>query len=185
MQHDSDRRSDLWSGLFWIVLGLAIVVHSAGMPVPRNLGATTLTGPGFLPMILGGMLALLGVVLMIRARRASGADAQTSPAPADQVPSGVVQANAPEPDPAPEETSNMRAAIALMLMVAYAASLALRQPFIPCTTLFVTVFVTVFNWQDRNTGKRLSTIIGALLLAGATAIAIEFIFEQIFFVRLP
>lgn len=176
MQKDSDRRGDLWSGLFWIVLGLAIAVHSAGMPVPRNLGATTLTGPGFLPMLLGGALSLMGLVLMIRARRATGADPQTEPLPASQS----------SADPSSEEpASNMRAAVALVLMVAYAASLALRQPFVLCTTLFVTVFITVFNWQDHSTGQRLRTIVGALLLAGATAISIEFVFEQIFFVRLP
>lgn len=75
--------------------------------------------------------------------------------------------------------------VALVLMVAYAAALALRQPFIPGTILFVTVFVTIFNWSEKSTQQRLKTAIGALLLATITAVVIQFLFEQIFYVRLP
>lgn len=158
------NRADRWTGLFWIVLGGAIIAYSSGMPIPRNLGATTLTGPGFVPMLLGGALALLGGSLTLRARR--GGDAYAPDAPEGPI-------------------SNGRAMVALVLMVAYAAALALRQPFIPGTILFVTLFVTVFNWADKSMQQRLKTACGALLLATITAIVIQFLFEQIFFVRLP
>ena len=163
MQDQTTSRADLWSGLFWIVLGAAITVHSAGMPVPRNLGATTMTGPGFLPMLLGGALALMGLTLAVRALRAPRTDA---------------------PETA-EPVSNGRAFLALVLMVAYAAALATRQPFVPSTVLFVTVFVTLFNWQGQDPGRRIRTVLGALAMAAACAFAIEFVFEQLFFVRLP
>lgn len=166
MQADSARRADLWSGLFWIVLGGAIIAHAGTMPIPRHLGATALTGPGLVPALLGGALGLLGAVLVVRALR------------------GVV---VPGPDArdAPDSISNTRALGALLLMVAYAAALALRQPFVPLTVAFVALFVAGFNWRGRGVRARLRLAAGALALGGATALTVEFVFEQLFYVRLP
>lgn len=164
--HDNNvRKSDVWMGLFWVGLGLAIIIHASGMPIPRNLGATTMTGPGFLPMLLGGGLALLGGVLALRALR----EAPPRPGPV-----------------AEEQVSNGRAVLSLVYMVFYAALLATRQPFVPITIVFIALFVVTFNWREgRGTAARLRLLAGALVLAAATAFLIEFVFEQIFFVRLP
>lgn len=166
MQADTARRTDLWSGLFWIVLGGAIIAHAGTMPIPRHLGATALTGPGLVPALLGGTLGLLGAVLAIRSlhgRAVPGAEAQVDPA----------------------TISNARAFAALVLMVIYAAALALRQPFLPWTIGFVALFVAAFNWHGRPARARLRLVAGALALGVATAVSVEFVFEELFYVRLP
>ena len=160
------RQMDVWSGVFWIIFGGAIVACSASMPIPRHLGATILTGPGLVPSLLGGALMILGAVLSIRAlrnRTVDWEDANTDP----------------------ETVSNGRALAALVMMVGYAALLATRQPFLPATIAFVTAFVVAFNWEGRDGKSRAKVIAGALTLAVCTAVAVQFVFETLFFVRLP
>jgi len=166
VQHRQARANDFWSGLFWIVLGVAIAGHSATMPVPTHLGATTLTGPGLVPGLLGAGLALLGLILSIRAVR------------------GTAIAGAEDAED-PSTVSFSRAMLALVLMVAYAAALALRQPFVPSTVLFITVFATAFNWAGRGWRPKARVVAGALVLALVTGFTVEFLFETVFFVRLP
>lgn len=159
-------RTDLWSGLFWIVFGGAIIAYSVTMPIPRHLGATVLTGPGLVPALLGGALILLGAVLSVRALRGQsieGADQQAEP----------------------DSVSAARALGALVLMFIYAAFLASRQPFVPCTVVFITLFVSAFNWAGRNLRGRVFLVAGALALGLAVAFAVEFVFETVFLVRLP
>lgn len=166
MQSQQARTADLWTGLFWIIFGGAIAAHASTMPIPQHLGATTLTGPGLVPGLLGGALVLLGAVLAIRALRGQA----------------IVGPDAPSD---PSEVSNGRALSALALITLYAASIATRQPFVVCTVIFITVFVAVFNWRERALADRVKTLLGAAALGLAVAFALEFVFESIFYVRLP
>jgi hypothetical protein len=59
------RRNDLISSLFFLVCGLLIMAGSLGMPIGR-LGEP---GPGFLPLFVGILLALLSAALLIRSLR--------------------------------------------------------------------------------------------------------------------
>ncbi|MFV0335869.1 MAG: tripartite tricarboxylate transporter TctB family protein [Tropicimonas sp.] len=163
---DRARRNDLFAGAFWIIFGGAITAHSSTMPIPEHLGASLLTGPGLAPALLGVGLATLGMVLVLRSLR-------------DEVVTG------PDDEVDPTRVSNGRALLALVLMVAYAAAFALRQPFVPCTIAFVTLFVTFFNWQGRGTAERMRVLAGAFALGLATGFAVEFVFETIFYIRLP
>ncbi|MDY8108732.1 tripartite tricarboxylate transporter TctB family protein [Fulvimarina sp. 2208YS6-2-32] len=163
MHSDGYKTADLWSGLFWIVLGGAIIANTASMPIPYNLGATFLTGPGFVPGVLGAGLMLLGVILSLRSRKA----------------------NAKNPEDSEQRLSTWRPFAALVLMFVYASFLAFRQPFLPATIVFVALFVIVFNWQDRDTAARLKLLVGASVLGIATGFVVEFIFETLFYVRLP
>lgn len=160
------RAIDLWAGLGWLVFGGAVAAHATTMPIPRHLGATTITGPGLLPFMLGAALALLGVILVLRSVRG-----------------GAVLG--PDDDADPDTVSNGRALVALVLMVSYAAAFALRQPFVPATVLFLWAFVTVFNWGEATGKARLWLVAGALVLALAVGFSVEFVFETFFFVRLP
>ncbi len=59
---------DFWSGVMFLVLGLAF----AGLAQRYELGTAQRMGPGYFPTVLGGLLAVLGLVVAIQglARRA-------------------------------------------------------------------------------------------------------------------
>jgi hypothetical protein len=67
MENGRERTADRLGGLGWIALGIAVIVLSLRMETRGHLDATFLTGPGFVPMLLGGSLCLLGLVLIVRA----------------------------------------------------------------------------------------------------------------------
>lgn len=53
---------DFWSGLVFILIGLAGLVLSSGYA----LGTAGRMGPGYFPTVLGGMLVLVGLASMLR-----------------------------------------------------------------------------------------------------------------------
>lgn len=64
------RHKDLYAGLIFIVIGISAVVVSV-----RNypLGHAMRMGPGYVPAVLGGLLALVGLVILVRSVARSGA----------------------------------------------------------------------------------------------------------------
>jgi hypothetical protein len=63
------QRADLWSGLLFAGLGLAILWTGADY----SLGVPSRIGPGYLPRLLGIVLGGLGVFLVVRSRWAAEA----------------------------------------------------------------------------------------------------------------
>jgi len=57
------RSKDFWSGVIFLVAGLA----SVGFARSYTMGTTMRMGPGYFPTVLGGLLALIGLALMVRA----------------------------------------------------------------------------------------------------------------------
>ena len=53
------NQRDLWSGLMFAVIGILFVVLSR----QYNLGTAAKMGPGYFPTILGGLLAIIGLVI--------------------------------------------------------------------------------------------------------------------------
>jgi hypothetical protein len=53
---------DFWAGLIYVVLGLAAVYIAQDY----EMGTATRMGPGYFPTLLGGFLALIGVVSLVR-----------------------------------------------------------------------------------------------------------------------
>src|SRR5512144_1606725 len=56
-------KANLFSSLFWLILGAAITIGSYRM----GLGTLNHPGPGFLPFWCGGILAALSVLVFIKA----------------------------------------------------------------------------------------------------------------------
>ena len=54
---------DFWSGVLFLVAGVAAV----GFARDYAMGTTMHMGPGYFPTVLGGLLALIGLILMARA----------------------------------------------------------------------------------------------------------------------
>jgi Tripartite tricarboxylate transporter TctB family len=58
---------DFWSGVMLIAIGIAAIVLARDYP----LGTALRMGPGYFPTVLGAVLALFGLVLVVRAFRSS------------------------------------------------------------------------------------------------------------------
>ena len=59
------HQKDFWSGVMFLVIGLAFV----GFAQDYDMGTAQRMGPGYFPTVLGGLLAILGLVISIAALR--------------------------------------------------------------------------------------------------------------------
>jgi hypothetical protein len=149
-------RVDLAWSAAWIALGAAIVIGSWTMDRLERYGATFYSAPGLVPGVLGLVILLLGIVLGARALR-----------------EGAVHAGASRP----WNWGNTPGVLALCL--AYAVGLVGRLPFWLATFLFVTVFIAIFE-QPGLRRRLMAPVYGA-----ATSLAVTYLFEAVFLVRLP
>ncbi|SNR61563.1 tripartite tricarboxylate transporter TctB family protein [Paracoccus sediminis] len=56
------RTKDFWAGALYLALGLATVILARGL----TLGSAARMGPGYFPTVLGGLLAVIGLVSLLR-----------------------------------------------------------------------------------------------------------------------
>jgi hypothetical protein len=59
---------DFWSGVLFVVVGVAAIVISSNYP----MGTAARMGPGYFPRLLGGLLIVFGALLAVRALRTTG-----------------------------------------------------------------------------------------------------------------
>jgi hypothetical protein len=168
--HPSSPRHDLQGGVAWAALGCVIVVLSWQMDRMTQQGATTHTAPGLWPAIVGSLLAVLGGVLVLRSwRRAQR--------------TGWDAAEVDDTDYAPLSSFVLAAG----MFFVYALLLVGRGlPFWLGTAVFVTAFVFLFQYAHRKAdGKVVRGLIVALACGVLTAAIVTFVFERLFYVRLP
>ena len=168
--HDTSPRNDLIGGCVWTALGSVITVLSWQMDRMTQQGATLHTAPGLWPGIVGMCLAALGGLLMLRSwRRAQLA--------------GWDAAVADDTDYVPLRSF----ALAAAMFFVYSLLLVGRGlPFWLSTWLFVAAFVFLFQYTQRKAGGKVARgIVVALICGAATAFAVAYVFEELFYVRLP
>lgn len=156
-------RSDLWGGAGWVVFGLVIVIGSIRMERFESMGAQLYTMPGFVPGMIGGLVALLGLVLMLRGWLRQSAETAANAGPA-------------------EPLLNRRILITMALTLVYAGLLIGHAPFWLVTALFVAAFVAVFIPADTAPARRAAV---AVLAGVITSAVVTVVFQQVFLVRLP
>lgn len=71
---DLVRRRDAWAGMLLLVVGLAVVLESRSLSV----GSLTEMGPGYFPMVLGAILACIGLAVAATASAAEAASGAAS-----------------------------------------------------------------------------------------------------------
>ena len=162
-------RIDLWIAAACLVFSVAVLVLSWQMPTYTEQGGQLYTAPGLVPSFYAVTIGLLGVWLAVRSIRA-GALAPAG-APGEQRETG---------------NSNQRFALAAGLGVLFVLGLIGRMPFWLAATIFVTLFVAVFEWRPGVAAKtRARQLATALLIGLGTGVLVTVVFERIFLVRLP
>ena len=161
-------KADLLAGLFFIVLGAAILYGAWTMDRLEVRRIHPLTAPGLVPGLLSLALSVCGLVLAFRSVRAGAEGGWKSL-------SEAVFSRAAG-----------RAGLVAGLALVYTLGLVGTLPFWAATGLFVFAFILIFEcWLAEPRRPLLKSLPWALGLAIATAIAVTLVFERAFLVRLP
>jgi hypothetical protein len=158
-----DHLADRLSGVFWILFGGLVIFWSFGMDIREHLGATFLTGPGFVPILLGAALCILGSVLILRSlagRLTPFLDGGAA-------------------------VSERRALLALLLMLIYSIGLVGQVNFGIATFLFIAAFIVLFNLPANGRMALAKLTAKAAATAAITAVVVVLTFRELFYIRLP
>lgn len=160
-------RADFWTSFVWIGLGVAMLWMSLNMDRLERFQASIYTAPGLVPGLLGIAIALMGAILLLRAVRAGAL--QRAPR------RSLVLAD------------HWRLIFSLGLSLAYALVVVSSSlPFWLVTAIYVSIFVFVFQYAERRAANQVSRGIAVALGHGLIAgLAIQYVFEELFLVRLP
>jgi putative tricarboxylic transport membrane protein len=158
-------RADLLTAAVLFALGIGIVVLSFGMPRFVEQSGSGLTAPGIVPGFHGTVIAVLALLLGLRALR-GGALAGAAPRAGRRSGDGG------------------RLLLAALLGTVYAAGLVGRLPFWIASALFVFAFTACFEWAQGPAG-RARRLAEAALIGIGTGLAVKLVFEELFLVRLP
>jgi small-conductance mechanosensitive channel len=160
-------RADFWSSFIWIGLGIAMLWMSLNMDRLERFQASIYTAPGLVPGLLGIAIALMGVILLVRSLNA-GALRQRERKP-------LVLAQ------------HWRLIFSLSLSLVYALIVvASALPFWLVTAVYITIFVIVFQYAERRAKAQVPRGIAVAVVHGLLAgVLIQYVFEELFLVRLP
>jgi uncharacterized membrane protein YhaH (DUF805 family) len=159
------ERADFWTGLVLSGAGFLFAFESWRMPRLEERGIDPMTVPGIVPGVLGVTLFVLGLVLAFR----RPSDDRPHVAMSDILGTG----NGPA-----------RLAIALALNLVYALALVGHLPFWLATFFYLITFMSIFGLAPREGGAAKRAAIILAVSAAATA-GIVYLFDTLFFVRLP
>jgi hypothetical protein len=162
-------RADLYGGLFWIALGVAIAVGSWNMDRLERQGVSFYTAPGLVPGILGVLMVICGLVLAGRALHEGALGARQRP---------PLLFN---PD------SLRRAGVTLLLTLGFAFALVGHGlPFPLAAAIFLFFQIAVLQYPERKAKNEVGRgLLAAALVAAGAAIVISLLFQEVFLVRLP
>jgi MFS family permease len=169
---DADRaKVDLLTALVLLVLGIGFVVAGLTMDRLEVRRIHPLSAPGLVPGLLGLALVVCSALLALQAIRGGALAGRRGTA--------LFGRDA-------EPGARLRLALVLLLCLAYALLLIGRLPYWLATWLFVSTFTILFEWRSPDLAAPLwRTVLVGLVLGGAVALAVSFVFQQLFLVRLP
>ena len=161
-------RTDLVASAFWLALGLLTVQQSWVMDRLESQGADPWSAPGLVPGLIGVVLTILGLLLLRRSLRQ---------------PPAAREGEDETPDEAREGRWRLLAALALCLIFTIGL-LGHGLPFWLAAAVFVAAFIGLFSWRQgvESLPRRLGFACAYGLIMG---VAIHFLFEKLFLVRLP
>ena len=160
---------DFITALAVVALGIGVFEESLRMPRLENLDINPYTAPGLVPGILGIVLAALGVALLVRSCLRGGWRMSVDVASVRTF---------------FHDRGIRRLALALLLTFGYADGLLGRMPFWLATFVFVAAFIIAFEWLSP-VARSWRRVVTGLFEAALVAVAVTFVFQEIFLVRLP
>jgi hypothetical protein len=159
-------RADLISAVVWLAVAVTIVFLSWRMDRLAHLQISIYAAPGFVPAVLGAALALMAVVLFVRAvRQGALTNAQW---------------------PALKLRPHWRLAVVLGLSLAFGAGVVgSGVPFWLAAALYTAAFVFVFRVADGGSESMARAAAVAIIHGAISGVLIHFVFQELFLVRLP
>lgn len=159
--------ADLVAGIAWLLLATAIVIGAWQMDRLTHLKVPIYTVPGLVPGLLGLSIGLMALLLVFRAVRA-----------------GAVAGMA---FPPLRFAAHWRLWTALILCLGFAIGLVGHGlPFWLSASIFVAVFIFIFQYDERKSAGTLSRgALIALVVGLASGLIIHHMFQDLFLVRLP
>ena len=170
-------KADFLSAVFFVLLGLGVLLESLGMPRFEGRQANPYSVPGLVPGFIGAALFILGGILLVRSIRQGGASlSRWTRKGRDESVSALLLG--------PENRRNLL--IASILTIGYAGGLIGTIDFTVATAIFVTLFIMLFEWSPDDPARRRAVkIVTALLQGVLVAGIVAYVFQEIFLVRLP
>lgn len=163
-------RADLIAALVWVAFGLAVAIGAWRMDRLEKLNINPYEIPGLVPFLLGCAMAVLGVVLLLRAWVQGGLQAPTASAKVHD----------------PSLIRHMALVFGWSLFYALVL-VGTGLPFMLSTFLFIAVFIGVLDRQRQNEMGRTLTQqwVRAAIYGLCWSLLVALSFEYIFLVRLP
>ena len=171
MKESNMPKADFLMSIVLIVFGITVLVISIGMPRFEKMDINPYSVPGVVPGFLGAIIAVLGVVLLIRSIIRKGYQVNiTGRTLKDWI----------------RDDSTRRLLFTLGLCVFYALVLIGFLPYALGTVLFIFAFVVVFEYRRGvPPGKQKRMFLFAALTGIIAGMSIWIVFRYGFLVSLP
>lgn len=163
-------RLDFVSSIVLIAFGALVLIESLRMPRLEIREINPYTVPGLVPAMLGIVLALCGVALLVRSTWRGGWRLGLT----GQTARGFMTAK-----------PTRRTGLTLALTLGYALLLFGLLPFWLATGMFVFAFVVSTEAMAHGGWPPIVSIAIAAILAVTVGFGVNFVFEELFYVRLP
>ena len=171
MKESNMPKADFLMSVALICFGVFVIVVSSQMPDLTEQNFNRFSAPGLVPSVLGVIFIILGLVMLIRSVIRKGYRIQI----------GLQHITAWLKD-----RSTRRFLTTLGLSVTYALVLLGRLHFFLATSLYMFVFILMFEYQfEKKLSQQKKTVFIALFMAVTTAGVVFGVFRYLFLVNLP
>ena len=161
---------DFLSSIVLTLFGVGVLVESLRMPRLENLKVNPYTVPGVVPGFLGILLILSGLFILTRSVSRRGWQL------------GLTAENCAS---WAKSNATGRSLMTLILTLIYALVLFPLVPFYFATPLFVFAFVVSAEALVLGIWPRWQAVLSGLILAVIAGLIIGYVFQELFYVRLP
>ncbi|WP_373086008.1 tripartite tricarboxylate transporter TctB family protein [Sneathiella sp.] len=170
MSQPSMDKADFVSSIVLTLFGAGVVVESWRLPRLEDLNVNPYTVPGIVPGFIGIFLTLSGLFIFIRSLKRGGWKLRvTADGSRRWITSAMVK----------------RTVVTILITMVYAVVLFPNVPFVIATPIFIFAFVVATETMKYGKLPGMVKLLTALVLAVVAGIVINYVFQELFYVRLP